>query len=175
MLTYTVTSNDLAEEDIYNIRQVSSLSEFLKPHSSLCIVKTPCDGSIIEMTRIMGKNRCGEQMRVYAELCSEKDQGWLKCKLDTTLRSPFLFISWKQKGYHVFKMVKERRIIAEFPDFQSALDAYFPEGFVPEKSYRRAHTVFELMCKVMRRRTLLRDLDTILRGYMKKRRDKVIQ
>lgn len=175
MLTYTVTSNDLAEEDIYNIRQVSSLSEFLKPRASLCIVKTPCDGSIVEMTRIMGKKRCGEQMRVYAEHCSEKDQGWLKCKLDRTLRSPFLFISWKQKGYHVFKMVKERRTIAEFPDFQSALNAYFPEGFVPEKSYRRAHTVFELMCKVMRRRALLLDLDTILRGYMKKRRDKVIQ
>ena len=171
MLTYTVTSYDLAEEDNYDIRPVSSLSEFLKPHSSLCIVKMPCEGGIVEMTRIMGKNRCGEPMRVYAGRCSENDQGWLKCKLDSTLRSPYLFISWKQKGYHVFKMVQERRTVAEFPDFASALEAYFPEGFAPDKSYRRAHTVFNLMCMAMRRRHLFAELVTILSRYVDRLRE----
>ena len=171
MLTYTVTSNDLAEEDIYDIRQVSSLAEFLTPHSSLCIVKTPCVGGIVEMTRIMGKNRRGEPVRVYVGKCSEYDQGWLKCKLDKTLRSPFLFISWKQKGYHVFKMVQERRTVAEFQDLRSALDAYFPEGFVPEKSYRRAHSVFELMCKAMRRRHLFAELVTVLSRHVDRLRE----
>ena len=166
MLTYTVTSNDLAEADIYDIQPVSSLSEFLKPHSSLCIVKAPYEGSVVEMTRITGRNRLGEPMKVYLDSCSESDQGWLKCKLDRTLHSSFLFISWKQKGCHVFKMIKERRTVAEFPNLETALDAYFPDGFVPERSYRRAHTVFELMCKTMRRRALLRDLDTLLRNRM---------
>jgi|GEM_PF-6588486 len=167
MLTYTVTSNDLAEADIYDIQPVSSLSEFLESHSSLCIVKAPYEGSIVEMTRIMGRNQRGEPMRVYLDSCSERDQGRLKCELDRILHSSFLFISWKQQGYHVFKMIKERQTVAEFPDFERALDAYFPDGFVPEKSYRRAHTVFELMCKAMRRRALFQDLDTVLRNYLR--------
>ena len=60
MLTYTVTSRDLAEGDIYAIEPVASLREFLKPHRSLCIVKTPCDGTVPEMTRVMGKDRRGD-------------------------------------------------------------------------------------------------------------------
>ena len=167
MRTYTVTSNDLAEADIYDIQPVSSLSEFLKPHSSLCIVKAPYEGSIVEMTRITGRNRLDEPMRVYLDSCSESNQGRLKCELDRILHSSFLFISWKQKGYHVFKMIKAHRTVAEFPNLETALETYFPDGFVPEKSYRRAHTVFELMCMTMRRRALLQDLDTVLRNCMK--------
>ena len=168
MLTYTVSSNDLAEEDIYEIKPVSSLTEFLEPHSSLCIVKSPFEGTIAEMTRIMGRNRRGEPMRVYVGSCSENDQGRLKCKLDKTLHSAFLFISWKQKGAHIFKMVKDHRTVAEFPNFESALAAYFPDGFLPERSYQRNRTVFGLMCMAMRRRALFRDLDAILRGRIDK-------
>ena len=105
-------------------------------------------------------------MKVYLDSCSERDQGRLKCELDRILHSSFLFISWKQKGYHIFKMIKERQTVAEFPNLETALETYFPDGFVPERSYRRAHTVFELMCKTMRRRALLRDLDTLLRNRM---------
>ena len=161
MLAYTVSSSQLAEADIYEIKEVSSLEEFLKEHSSLCIVKAPFDGTRPEMTRIEGKNRFGESVRIYLECCS-KDLGYIKSKLDKTLYSPFLFISWKQKGFHTFKLVKERQTLAEFPDFQSALDAYFPAGFIPEKSYRRNRTVFELWCRSIRRRNLFVDLVTIL-------------
>ena len=161
MLKYTVSSGQLAERDIYEIKVVSSLADFLKEHSSLCIVKTPFEGTRPEMTRIEGKNRFGEPMRIYLESCS-KDLGYIKSKLDRTLYSPFLFISWKQKGFHTFKLVKERQTLSEFPDFQSALEAYLPDGFIPEKSYRRNRTVFELWCRSIRRRNLFVDLVTIL-------------
>ena len=161
MLTYTVSSSQLAERDIYEIKEVSSLAEFLKPENSLCIFKAPFEGTRPEMTRIEGKNRFGEPVRIYLECCS-KDLGYIKSKLDKTLYSPFLFISWKQKGFHTFKLVKERQTLAEFPDFQSALDAYFPAGFIPEKSYRRNRTVFELWCRSIRRRNLFKDLVTVL-------------
>lgn len=161
MLTYTVSSSQLAEADIYEIKEVSSLDEFLKEHSSLCIVKAPFEGTRPEMLRVEGKNRSGEPMRIYLECCS-KDLGYIKNKLDKTLYSPFLFISWKQKGFHTFKLVKERQTLAEFPDFQSALEAYFPDGFIPEKSFRRNRTVFELWCRAMRRRALLGKLISIL-------------
>ena len=161
MLTYTVSSSQLAERDIYEIKEVSSLAEFLKPENSLCIVKAPFEGTRPEMIRIDGKDKNGEPMRIYLDNCS-RDLGYLKSKLDRTLYSPFLFISWKQKGFHTFKLVKERQTLAEFPDFQSALEVYFPDGFIPEHSYRRNRTVFELWCGSIRRRNLLVDLVTVL-------------
>lgn len=163
MLKYTVSSDQLTESDIYDIQPVSTLFEFLKPSSSLCIVKHPFEGSIVEMTRITGKKNNGEASRIYLDCCSESDLGWLKCKLDKTLRSPYLFISWKQEGFHSFKMVKEHKTIAEFSDFQSALDAYFPDGFFPEKCYRRTHSVFELMCMGLRRRKLFEELVSVIK------------
>ena len=161
MLTYTVSSYQLAERDIYEIKEVSSLAEFLKPENSLCIVKAPFEGTRPEMIRIEGVDRNGEPMCVYLGSCS-RDLGYLKGKLDKTLRSAYLFISWKQKGCHTFKLVKERQTLAEFPDFQSALEAYFPDGFIPENSFRRNRTVFELWCRSIRRRNLLVDLVTVL-------------
>ena len=161
MLTYTVSSSQLAERDIYEIKEVSSLAEFLKPENSLCIVKAPFEGTRPEMTRIEGKDKNGEPMRIYLDNCS-RDLGYLKSKLDRTLYSPILFISWKQKGFYTFKLVKERQTLAEFPDFQSALEVYFPDGFIPEHSYRRNRTVFELWCRSIRRRNLLVDLVTVL-------------
>ena len=161
MLKYTVSSSQLAEADIYEIKKVSSLADFLKEHSSLCIVKTPFDGTRPEMIRVEGKSRFGEPMCIYLECCF-KDLGYIKSKLDKTLHSSYLFISWKQKGYHTFKLVKERQTLVEFPDFQSALEAYFPDGFIPENSFRRNRTVFELWCRSIRRRNLLVDLVTVL-------------
>lgn len=172
MLTFTVTSNDLAERDIYEITPVSSLNEFLKPHHSLCIVKAPYEGTIVEMTRLMGHDRHGEPMRVYADSCSERDQGYLKGRLDRHLLSSFLFISWRAKGFHTFRLVEQRKTLAEFPDFASALEAYFPAGFIPEKCYKRKCTVFALMCQAMRRRTYLREIDTILRKWLEKKRER---
>ena len=171
MLTYTVNSNQLAEEDIYEIRRVSSLAEFLRPQHSLCIVKAPYDGAICEMTRVTGKNRRGEPLRTYVGQCSGNYHGYIKCLLDKNLRSPFLFVSWKQRGCHVFRLVEKRQVLAEFPDFESALAAYFPDGFVPEKSYRRNHTVFELMCRAMKRKRLFGDLVTLLARWTEQRRN----
>ena len=171
MITYTISSDQLAEEDIYDIQPVSSLVEFLKPHHSLCVVKTPYDGIIGEMVRVTGKNRYGEPIRVYLDSCPENNQGYRKSQLDMLLRSPYLFISWKQRGYHIFSMVRKRRIIAEFPDFPSALDAYFPDGFIPEKSYRRAQTIFELMGMAIRRKKLFEDLVTVLSRSIARRRE----
>ena len=46
-----------------------------------------------------------------------------------------------------------------------------PEGFVPEKSYRRAHTVFELMCRAIHRRHLFSELVTILSRHVERLRE----
>ena len=171
MLTYTVTSRDLAEGDIYAIEPVESLREFLKPHSSLCIVKAPYDGTITELPRIMGKDRNGDPVKIYLGNASENDQGYIKCRLDKSLLSPYLYISWKQRGVHTFRLFQRRETVAEFPDFESALAAYFPEGFIPEKSYRRNHSVFELMCRSFCRRQELKKIVTLLARRCEQMRD----
>ena len=164
MLTYTVTSRDLAEEDIYAIEPVESLRKFLKPHESLCIVKMPCEGCIPEMARVMGKDRNGDPVKVYLGNASENDQGHIKSRLDMNLRSPYLYISWKQRGCHTFRLFRCRELVAEFPNFEAALAAYFPDGFTPKKSYRRKHTVFQLWGMTLRRRKLFEDLISALAG-----------
>ena len=70
MLKYTVSSSQLAEADIYEIKEVSSLAEFLKEHSSLCIVKAPFVGIRPEMLRIEGIHRFGEPVSIYLGSCS---------------------------------------------------------------------------------------------------------
>lgn len=171
MLTYTVNSRDLAEADIYAIEPVGSLREFVKPHESLCIVKMPCEGTIPEMTRVMGKDRSGNPVKIYLGNASENDLGHFKGQLDMRLFSPYLFVSWKQRGCHTFRIFERREVVAAFPDFESALAAYFPEGFIPEKSYRRNHTVFELMCRSFCRGRALKDLVTLLARRYEQKRD----
>lgn len=163
MITYTVSSNQLATRDIYEIAPVSSLTEFLTPRRSLCIVKTPYVGNICEMFRVMGRTRSGERKTIYLGLADEGDQGYLKSKLDRTLQSSFLFIVWKAKGHHTFRLVEERKNIAEFPDFRSALDAYFPDGFIPETCYRRNRPIIALAFLAAARRRHLEKISALLR------------
>lgn len=169
MPSYTVRSDQLAEEDVYAITPVSSLAEFLKPHRSLCIVGAPYRGGITEMTRVTGRTGAGKPATIWLESAPEDDQGYVKSRLDRELLSPYLFIAWKKGGFHTFRLIERRQTVAEYPDLDAALAAYLPEGFVPEKSYRRNHTVFELMCRVMRRRALFRDLVTVLARWTEKR------
>ncbi len=162
MLSYTVSSNSLVERDIYAIEPVASLQQFLLPQRSLIIVKAPFLGTIVEMTRVMGKDRDGNLLRVYLDTEKAPLTGYTKSKLDRSLLSPYLFVSWKQRTGHTFRIFERRQVVAEFPDFDSALAAYFPRGFIPENSYRRQHSVFTLMCMSMRRRRSLRELVTVL-------------
>ena len=167
MITYTVSSSQLAERDVYAIAPVSSLAEFLKPRQSLCIVKTPFVGRIVEMCRIEGRNRSGGRASLHLGACSENDQGRLKSRLDKSLHSPFLFIAWKAKGYHTFRLVEERKTVAEYPDLPSALDAYFPDGFVPEASFRRKLPIFALACLAAARRRRFKDISSVLCARMR--------
>ena len=169
MLKYTVRSNDLAEADIYEITPVASLHEFLIPQKSLCIVKTPYEGSIVEMPRITGKDGNGNPVKFYIGIASTNDQGYFKGQLDKMLFSPYLFVSWKQCGHHTFKLFECRKLVAEFPDFESALAAYFPDGFTPEKLYRRKHTVFQLMCMKKKKKKSFKDIVTIIDRWCDKK------
>jgi hypothetical protein len=49
-------------------------------------------------------------------------------------------------------MFQKHELIAEFPNLESAMDAYMPDGFTPQKLYRLAHTPSELWRRSLRRR-----------------------
>ena len=139
---------------IYDIREVNSLAEFLLPGHSLCIIHSPewrvfrerkhIDGRVRLIT-VRGHNRQGKTDELLLGICAPEDQGYYRHKLDQNLKSPFLFAAWK-RGTHGFRLIRERRTAAYFPDFEEALAAYLPRGFVPECSLERkelAEQVFD--------------------------------
>ncbi len=166
---FIVSSDSLAPRDIYAIEDVTSLESFLLPEHSLCIVHQP-KHQIPEMTRVEGKNAAGEADRVYLCNCGLRDLGYVKNKLDLSLKeSPFLFISWKQAGHHTYWIFQNREVIGEYPDFASALGAYLPAGFTPEKSYIRKRGVFNMWCLSMARASRFQELSTLVNLYKLKR------
>lgn len=166
---FFVSSDSLAPRDIYAIEKVTSLESFLIPEQSLCIVHQP-KYQIPEMPRVEGKNAAGEADRIYLCNCGLPDLGYMKNKLDLALKeSPFLFISWKKAGHRTYRIFQNRKVIGEYPDLASALDAYLPEGFTPEKSYIRKRSIFSMWCLSMARASRLQELATLINLYKLKK------
>ena len=127
---------------IYDIRKLNSLAEFLLPGHSLCIVHNPewrefrererIDGRV-RLVTVRGHNLQGEPDELLLGICGLDDQGYYRQKLDKNLKSSFLFATWK-RGCHEFRLVRDRQVITFFPTFDDALAAYFPDGFIPEYS-----------------------------------------
>ena len=125
-----------------DIREVNSLAEFLLPEHSLCIIHNPewrefrerehIDGRV-RLVTVKGHNLQGEPDELLLGICDPEDQGYYRHKLDRNLKSPFLFAAWK-RGAHGFRLIQERQTTACFSDIESALAAYFPDGFIPECS-----------------------------------------
>ena len=63
-------------------------------------------------------------------------------------------------------MFQQHELIAEFPDLDSAMAAYLPDGFTPQKQYHLAHTPSELWRRSRRRRDNLLYLLDLLHWHM---------
>lgn len=168
MVHFTFHSNQLAEKDIFAINKMDSLSEFLEEEYSLTVVHAPqfCAGTGLELIRVTGKNDRGEPDKLWVGKCGNgRDQGYVRCKLDKILLSPFLFASWKKSKKHEFKLVQQHKVLAQFENFDDALRAYLPDGFTPEFSYQRNKSLIYLMCLAQQRRKNLKGLATLLAQY----------
>lgn len=170
MLHLTFNSRLLAEKDIYSIEKIDSLAELLTPNYSLCLVHNPRYRSDVgvEMTRITGFDRNGNADKIWVGTCGMREQGYLRCKLDKVLTSPFLFATWKKSGRHEIRLVQEHQILARFETFDEALDAYFPNGFIPEYSYKRRRSIINLILLAQQRNRELERLATILTKHRNK-------
>ena len=135
---------------IYDIREVNSLAEFLLPGHSLCIIHDPVwrefqareyvdaarvggTGGRVRLITVQGHSRQGLPDKVLLGICGPDDQGYYRQKLDKNLKSSFLFATWKHEA-HGFRLIRDRQAITFFPSFDEALTAYFPDGFIPEYS-----------------------------------------
>lgn len=145
---------------IYDIREVNSLAEFLLLGHSLCIIHNPKwrefqereyvdaarvggTGGRVRLITVQGHNRQGLPDKVLLGICGPDDQGYYRQKLDQNLKSPFLFATWKHEAYG-FRLIQEQYLTAFFPTFDEALAAYLPDGFIPgcyleEKSLDNEH------------------------------------
>ena len=162
---------ELTEDDIYDITPLESMGDLLNPATSLCIVHNPCwnERGYSWMRdhwnefHIRGISNLGAEVRLEVYQGHIHDLGRYKSRLDKHLLSAFLFVSWQKRGGHTFKMVQQRELIAEFPDFDSAMVAYMPEGFTPRNINRVAHSASGLFRRYLRRRELLFTLLSLLR------------
>ena len=150
MATYTDDIDLDSLRQIYDIRAVNSLAEFLLPGQSLCIIHNPKwrefkereyvdavrvggTGGRVRLITVQGHNRQGLPDKVLLGICGPEDQGYYRHKLDQNLKSPFLFAAWK-RGAHGFRLIQERQTAARCPNIEAALAAYLPDGFIPECS-----------------------------------------
>ena len=127
---------------IYDIREMNSLAEFLLPGHSLCIINNPewrefrererIDGRV-QLFTVRGHNNHDEPDELLLGICGPEDQGYYRHKLDQNLKSPFLFATWKHEALG-FRLIQEQYLTAFFPTFDEALAAYLPDGFIPECS-----------------------------------------
>ncbi len=154
---------DLPDEEVFEITPLDSMDALLIPETSLCVFHKPIwdkngagNCSLSEASRVIGISKFGEREMLYVQRGYNHDLGRHKSKLDKHLLSAYLFISWRKRWGHTFKMFQQHELIAEFPDFDSSIAAYMPDDFTPLHYYRFAHTIRELhYCSVMHRRALL--------------------
>ena len=158
---------DLPDDEVYEITVLESMDDLLMPETSLCVFHKPIwdeggvgNCSLSEASRVIGISQSGEREMLYVQRGSDHDLGRHKSKLDKHLLSAYLFISWRKRCGHTFKMFQQHGLIAEFPDFDSGIAAYMPDGFTPRTYYRFAHTIRELHYRsVMHRRALNKLVD----------------
>jgi hypothetical protein len=166
---------NLPDVDVFDITPLESMDDLLIPETSLCVFHKPIwdengawDCSISEASRIIGISNSGEKEILYVHKAYNHDLGRHKSKLDKHLLSAYLFVSWRKHWGHTFKMFQQHELIAEFPDFDSAIEAYLPDGFTPRHYYRFAHTIRELYYRSVRRRLTLLDLLRLLHQRVEK-------
>ena len=158
---------DLPDDEVYEITVLESMDDLLMPETSLCVFHKPIwdeggvgNCSLSEASRVIGISQSGEREMLYVQRGYDHDLGRHKSKLDKHLLSAYLFISWRKRCGHTFKMFQQHGLIAEFPDFDSGIAAYMPDGFTPRTYYRFAHTIRELHYRsVMHRRALNKLVD----------------
>ena len=157
---------NLPDGDVFEITPLRSMNDLLVPGTSLCIAHKPCwdetGGTILcgwdwtEKSYVKGISSSGEKEKLVVFRGHINDLGRYKGRLDEHLLSAFLFVSWRKRIGYTFRMFQRHERIAEFPDLESAMAAYMPDGFTPHLYYRFAHTVQQLhFCSLMRRRTML--------------------
>lgn len=93
-------------------------------------------GGRVRLIKVAGHGRRGASDELLLGICGPGDQGYYRQKLDENLKSPFLFAAWK-RGRHGFRLIRERRIMADFSAFEEALTAYLSGGFTPAYALER--------------------------------------
>ena len=167
---------NLPDQDVYDIKPLEAMNGLLVPEESLCIVHNPCCGKARgilydwydwdDYSWVKGESNSGEIEEIDVFHRQISDLGRFKSRLDKQLLSAFLFVSWRKRWGHTFRMFQEHELIAEFPDLESAMAAYMPDGFIPQQYYRPAHCLKHLYFHSLTRRRTMLDLLRLLHRHM---------
>ena len=119
MAAFTENFDHDSFRELYDIRAVNSLAEFLLPGQSLCIIHNPKwrefkerenveaarvggTGGRVRLITVQGHNRQGLPDEVLLGICGPDDQGYYRQKLDQ-IRDPKIRRSFAARLGHLYR------------------------------------------------------------------------
>ena len=144
-------------DELYMVRPQHELTARFRHSEGVCLIADPVWKGVpkVKLYQLDGLDREGRRTKLLFAENRNGSPGFAKAQLDKTLASPFLFLSERRP-----RIVREKQVIAKFPDRAAAIDFYLPRGFLPvvtrhEQAQRR---VLDVLKKHLDRR-LDREID----------------
>ena len=155
--------NDLRLEEesrrpdgIYMVQPQEALLTRFRHSEGACLIVDPVWKGVpeVKLYQLDGMDRYGNRAKLQFAENRNGSPGFAKAQLDKTLASPFLFLSERRP-----RIIREKQVIARFPDCAAAIEFYLPQGFLPI---------------VTRREQAQRRVLDVLKKHLDRRRDREI-
>ena len=144
--------NDLRLEEesrrpdgIYMVQPQEALLTRFRHSEGACLIVDPVWKGVpeVKLYQLDGMDRYGRRTKLLFAENRNGSPGFAKAQLDKTLVSPFLFLSERRP-----RIIREKQVIATFPNCAAAIEAYLPQGFLPivtrrEQAQRRVLDVLK--------------------------------
>ena len=144
------------------VQEQSALLERFENSEGACLIAAPVWKLVpqVKLYKLEGMDRRGRRVELLFAENRNGSPGFAKAQLDKTLASPYLFLSRRRP-----RIAREGETLVRPRDWESALDAYLPQGFLPivtkrEQAQRR---VLDVLKKHLDRRKDL-EIDAAIRA-----------
>ena len=149
-------------DDLCMVREQNALLERFKNSEGACLIAAPVWKGVprVKLYKLAGLDRRGRRTELLFAENRNGSPGFAKAELDKSLASPYLFLSRRRP-----RIVREGETLVRPRDWEAALDAYLPQGFLSvvtrkEQAQRR---VLDVLKKHLDRRKD-REIDAAIRA-----------
>ena len=144
-------------DGIYMVQPQEALLARFRHSEGACLIAAPVWKGVskVKLYQLDGMDRNGNRTQLLFAENRNGSPGFAKAQLDETLASPYLFLSRRRP-----RIIREKQVLATFPDRAAAVDAYLPQGFLPvvTRRERAQREVLDMLKRHLDRR-LDREID----------------